>query len=732
MNIKRIISVVLLSAAFLFQCVSYGSESTESSVVFIEDNIVTNSIHKGQFSARASVYGKAGQLINFITALYNGEVLCKISWERITPETDKLVYNSKEIYVDESFTNAYASAFVLDNSLRPLAHNKAYADYDSQGNLKLNELRTALKRFDEICSEDTLDWLASLYDPEIGGFYYSRSARDYEGFLPDLESTHQAFTIMRESGIIPGGTLPDSAFPPEIRDKIGSWVQNLQSDEDGYFYHPQWGSDISVSRRERDLMWATAILERCGFSALYALPSERLGDSASLSLMSAGATLLSVPDYYTDESKFEEYLNSLSFSTGEAAYASANELTSSIRTISSAGFYQKTVDFLIDKQDKNTGLWGGALDRNCVNAAMKASSFFTKANPYPNFDKMVESVIYVVKNEAPKSASALWNPAVLLTNAKASLNDAADKQPSLDKINSFLPEFINGICDNAVLFKKSDGGFSYYKDKSIGTSQSAEVSLGLTEGDINSTLLCTERIRNSCYSLAGISDVDYYEQYRESFLEKLKSATAPQKISKNATSFSENFENMTYGKTANDWTLSKSSKNSALICAFPETESASLCLTANGSGNLKAVRPLFLSDDYDTLTYEFDIRLTKGDSSYERWSVYLGNYAAEFIIDGKNKTGFTVNWRTGNSGTGVQVSSLQANTAYHIKIEYSPGNTNGRRVVLYVNDREKFATDEYYGFSGSEAALKISEISFYGWSDTCGGMFVDNIEINLQ
>ena len=44
------------------------------------------------------------------------------------------------------------------------------------------------------------DWMANLYDPEVGGFYYSNSARDTEGFLPDLESTVQLLRWTEANG----------------------------------------------------------------------------------------------------------------------------------------------------------------------------------------------------------------------------------------------------------------------------------------------------------------------------------------------------------------------------------------------------------------------------------------------------------------------------------------------------------------------------------------------------
>ena len=43
--------------------------------------------------------------------------------------------------------------------------------------------------FNKVCTDDIVSWLANLYDPAIGGFYFSNGSRNTPGFLPDAEST---------------------------------------------------------------------------------------------------------------------------------------------------------------------------------------------------------------------------------------------------------------------------------------------------------------------------------------------------------------------------------------------------------------------------------------------------------------------------------------------------------------------------------------------------------------
>ena len=44
----------------------------------------------------------------------------------------------------------------------------------------------AFKDMYSMYSLDMIHWFANLYDPAVGGYYYSNSGRDTEGYLPDI------------------------------------------------------------------------------------------------------------------------------------------------------------------------------------------------------------------------------------------------------------------------------------------------------------------------------------------------------------------------------------------------------------------------------------------------------------------------------------------------------------------------------------------------------------------
>ena len=111
------------------------------------------------------------------------------------------------------------------------------------GEAAVDEVRKIYGMFDH----RMLVWMAKLWDSDTGGFYYSNSARDNDGFLPDLESTNQAIGFITKQCRLgrgeENGDMPITKLPENIAKKICDFAYNLQ-DEDGYFYHPQWGKEI--------------------------------------------------------------------------------------------------------------------------------------------------------------------------------------------------------------------------------------------------------------------------------------------------------------------------------------------------------------------------------------------------------------------------------------------------------------------------------------------------------
>ena len=209
------------------------------------------------------------------------------------------------------------------------------------------ESAEALESLYNLYDERMYLWLADLWDDEIGAFYYSNSARDTEGYLPDIESTCQAIAFLQHTGIYSclGGTL-DSFTPDFMKSKIVDFVIGLQ-DTDGFFYHPQWGKNIGISRRGRDLSWCTDTLMTMGGKAKYPTPLDTPKTSSNNLL----------PPHLQTTVAFREYLSGLDLYN--QSYYVGNLLASQLRQIRAAG--SDFEDILIDWYDKNqcsdNGLW---------------------------------------------------------------------------------------------------------------------------------------------------------------------------------------------------------------------------------------------------------------------------------------------------------------------------------------------------------------------------------------
>ena len=162
------------------------------------------------------------------------------------------------------------------------------------------DITNALKTLYTLYSDDMADWSASLYakgfnDPKngvyAGGYYASTGGRDNAGFGPDVQCTEQMLRFIVGSGMVDhlGGSV-STALPDWMKYEISYFVKTLQG-SNGYFYHPQWGqtlTDQHLSRRGRDLGWATSLLARFKVAPEITTPSGVIGNGETADEYLAG------------------------------------------------------------------------------------------------------------------------------------------------------------------------------------------------------------------------------------------------------------------------------------------------------------------------------------------------------------------------------------------------------------------------------------------------------------
>ena len=192
-------------------------------------------------------------------------------------------------------------------------------------------------------------WLADLYDPGEydaygnpmgGGFYYSNSARDNTGFGIDIESTAQALSFLTSSGLLNSSTEIGNKFPEKMQREMAAFAFSCQSPVDGYFYHPQWGTNVQVSRISRDLGNAVWILKMMGEIPYWDTPSNVKGSLGapgavpSASSLTAPLTVGSVAavSKVILAEETVEWTGSAHLATVDAWDAYLTDLTENIRT----------------------------------------------------------------------------------------------------------------------------------------------------------------------------------------------------------------------------------------------------------------------------------------------------------------------------------------------------------------------------------------------------------------
>ena len=166
-----------------------------------------------------------------------------------SPVLEDITIKAKWITQDE------ANKLALYEQLKGTMGNEAKATEVYESLIKLNSFYDG---------DALLDWIAGLYDPNEGGFYYSNSARNFYPYEPDLESTSQAFAWVVANFAFENSYSLANKMPQEIIDSIINFTISKQ-ECDGYFYHPQWPQgkeNLKTDRYGRDLDNGNAIIER--------------------------------------------------------------------------------------------------------------------------------------------------------------------------------------------------------------------------------------------------------------------------------------------------------------------------------------------------------------------------------------------------------------------------------------------------------------------------------------
>ena len=367
---------------------------------------------------------------------------------------------------------------------RSTLRESAYAEVKEKiGVSALDEMR----RLYDIFDEKIYIWLSGLWDRDAGAFYYSESARDTHLYLPDIESTVQALKFLNTSGMIRAGEGNYiTRIPTFVRDGVVKFAHSLQ-DPDGYFYHPQWGKNISVSRRGRDLSWAKNLLLEAGEKPRYLLPTEKAPD---------GKKSASLPEYLQNIEAFKKYLGEMDLT--KDSYYIGNIIESTVSQISAAGkeFESYLTEWLNSQNRADNGLWETQINYASVNGLMKMSGNYPHLRAVLPHAKasLTSAISAAISDERMKFVCEAYNPWAAIGNIFKANKDAPDKL-ELDALRKHLidnaPALIRKTREKIAVFRKTDGSYSYFKRMSCAVSQRAPAAVPRTnEGDVNATTIC--------------------------------------------------------------------------------------------------------------------------------------------------------------------------------------------------------------------------------------------------
>lgn len=571
----------------------------------------------------------------------------------------------------------------------------------------------AMQTLYSIYTDDMYLWLANLYDPEVGGFYHSNSARDTIGFLPDIESTSTALSFITTTKM-KSGYFGDH-IPDWMKEQVGAFVSSLQ-EADGYFYHPQWGHNVTTSRLGRDLSSAQALLRACGISPIYSYPGSS-AKSTSLTLpLSSSSSVVSVsrfasvsdsatPERFRSAENWQKYLddNAALIKEGKQDfYVFGNTLQSQLTQMADFGkkygvnYKKLTTDFLTKHQDTETGFWSSELDYNATNGFHKISDVYNSAGvEIPNADRAIESTVAVMKSDLRIVAGVeVYNSwscfGYIIKNIRNYATGTVDERE--EKISS-ITEKVYEIAADAILasyekispLRKSDGSFSYGLLYSADSVQDAPAAVPNTfEGDINgNALACTSLVTHiysaldlSSYMVPLFTEVDYIL-----YIEELAAKSGVIKDELNTEKVVFDFEDCKEGDDAPADFAYNVNGGELTIATLGDDDNKVLSYTCPGGSNPTIDFPINkLSATPNHAVFEFDVYYESGTGHEFLLLGSAGNILQVYTVVNGN----TVILKNKGESTSV-LATFKVRTLNRLRFEYF---WEEGYLAVYLNDSE--------------------------------------------
>lgn len=596
---------------------------------------------------------------------------------------------------------------------------------------------SAMKNLYSLYSDDLVYWFANLYDPAIGGFYYSNSARNTDGYLPDAESTEQALRFINSSGMLDGFAKNYAeALPKEISDQIVNFIYNLQ-DPNGYFYHPQWSKtavDNKVSRRSRDLSHCISILSAYDVTPKYTTPSGVGGDdtepvslvnltgrlrsyavAAVSKVIATSDSAVAVDPKLKDDVSFRAYLESLdvqnnSYSAGNTLTAFFSEIKYRDAVLQEQNVGYSLVDIMIDHlnamQFEHNGLWHSETNYYAVNGLMKISGVYSKAGvSIPNAEKATRAAIDAITSDEEAGAVTdiynTWFAVSRMFNIMTKYDGESGVELTKTMRAELLasaPIALETTAKKLSVFRKDDCSFSYGPIYSSQNSQGMPVAVpNSIEGDVNATVICTSDILGYIYSALGLSDFSvpmctyndwrHYKATLEALEPVIKNTEAP--IYEPIT-----FDEVEVGSEFTVESVSISDRSSisgggAMLIEDPRSGAVGNVLqitSVAGTSDSVDISSPNLSHAFSCFAFEGDFCLVSSDTSFPvRISIGDCYIISLKVSDGHVRLVQSTSATPSKSQDTILCDGPALGEWFSLKVEYYKGDHNTVRIKFYFD-----------------------------------------------
>ena len=630
----------------------------------------------------------------------------------------------------------------------------------------------ALEELYTLYTDDMIYWFANLYDPETGGFYYSNSARDNIGFLPDLESTNQTLGFISVSGMIEGNIK--DFIPEDMQNQIVAFTRGLQDSENGYFYHPQWtraDSDAHPERLGRDVSNAVRILSYFGKLPIYDAPDGTKGEGSvapaaamltgrlSTSTVSAVSAVTSVasedgvPSYLLNEENFRAYLaqydetiKTNAYWVGNLLESTATQIVQRDKVLASEGatysLAKIAADWLTSHQDPETGLWEAyeGQEYDCVNGILKISSAYSKLGyPVQNSLKLLDYAIDAITSTAdPHHVCCVlntWYAITVLTTNISTFSETAEEDIAAirDACIPKYPEMIRATKEKYALFMKGDGaskgGFSYFQNKTSNTSQGMKVALyNVNEADVNATYICSSGTVGHIFGFLGVEAVDIFSP--ADGLRFLMTVDSLGPIIKNTEIPPEpiDFEDVTVDELYSNGDIDMYVPGGELVVdnGYPYGQSSKVMRlsTASGKQDLFQLNMTKAQGAYNAVAFESDMMFDPNATSDFDFLMFGSSSSVRHIqtlLKAVPKKGVYIS----HDDFG-EIKIANCGSWFNLRVEYAKIDSTSVQVDIYVNGALKATCTTPYSAEALDAST-LTRIQFMAHSTADCDVYYDNM-----